>query len=220
MTRRTPWIVLSLALAVAACGDDEATSSTSNQGGDGTGASGAQGGGGDPGSGGTGGTGTGATGGAGGEGGMAAFALTSPAFTDGSMIPDVHSCVGANISPALNWTAGPANTQSYAIVFEDESISFLHSVIWDIPASTLGLPEDVDKVFEPPDVPGAQQAVAYNGMRGYAGPCSNNSINTYTFTLHAVNVGSLGLDMNTTRQQARTAIEAASLATATLSGVH
>ncbi len=223
MTRSLAIAVLASALAVAACGDDERQSSTPT----GPGGSGAAGGA-DGGMGGaTGGAGGGlATGGAGGSGaqggggGVAAFALTSPAFDDGTMIPDAHTCDGANISPALDWTAGPAGTQSYAIVFEDETISFLHSVIWDIPAATLALPEDVDKVYEPPDVPGAKQAIAYSGTRGYAGPCSPATINTYTFTLHALNTAELGLDTTTTRQAARTAIEAASLGTTTLSGLH
>lgn len=226
--------ICALSICVA-CSDSETTSSTSST----QSASG-----GNPSTGGMGGAGasTGATGGTpstggaggaggagGGAGGMQAFALTSPAFTEGMMIPDVHTCVGLDISPQLDWTSGPPTTMSYAVVMRDidftqngnQPLGFAHWAIWDIPSSAMGLPEDVDNDYQPADVAGAKQAQTFNGMRGFAGSCSPNSINTYQFTVHAVPDATLGgLDMSTSIVDAAAAIEAASVASASLSGEH
>ena len=146
--------------------------------------------------------------------------LTSPSYMDGGMIPVQHSCNGANISPALNWTPGPAGTMSYAIVFRDLDNMLGHSAIWDIPASTLSLPEDVDKSFMPADVPGALQCPAYNNQPGYAGPCPG-SPHVYEFTLYAVNVASLGLDPNASSvDDVDAAAIAASLESTTLTATY
>ena len=64
----------------------------------------------------------------------ASFKLTSPALSDGQAVPADYTCVGKNFpfsgmppvdhtSPELNWTAGPAGTQSYAIVFRDVTLT-------------------------------------------------------------------------------------------------
>lgn len=37
-----------------------------------------------------------------------AFELTSPAFKESGAIPKKHTCEGADVSPALRWTAPPA----------------------------------------------------------------------------------------------------------------
>jgi hypothetical protein len=203
-----------------ACGDDESTSSTStttattsnttsnttNAGGQG-------------GSGATGGM-AGAGGATGGFGGAAAFALTSSAFVEGGAIPAPHSCNGANVSPPLTWTAGPAGTMSYAIVFRDLDNNLGHAAIFDIPASTLSLPENVEKVAMPANVPGAIQCESYvNNLFGYAGPCPGSQ-HTYEFTLYAIDSASLGLTANVSVNQVDTAARAAMLASTTLSGTY
>ncbi len=146
------------------------------------------------------------------------FALTSTAFEEGGDIPLVHTCDGDNISPALAWTSPPPGTMSYAIVFNDITFDFLHSVTWDIPASVTSIPADIDKSFEPADLPGAKQAPSYLGPPGYAGPCPPAE-HTYEFRVHALGVATLpGVGAQTNRATARTAIEGASIGFATLQG--
>ncbi len=146
------------------------------------------------------------------------FTVTSGAYAAGGVIPPAHSCAGANISPALSWENAPEGTQSFALIFIDVSTNFLHSVAWDIPVSRTSLPEDVDKEFEPADVPGAKQARSYLGSRGYAGPCPGEEHN-YEFRLHALDVPSLdALGANSSGGVAQGAIEAASLGSAVLIG--
>ena len=43
-----------------------------------------------------------------------ALKLTSRSFENGGAIPKQFTCDGADASPMLEWTAGPANTKSYA----------------------------------------------------------------------------------------------------------
>jgi len=161
----------------------------------------------------------GGTGGA--DGGMTAFALTSTGFTEGAAIPAKYACAGANVSPDLTWTMGPAGTQSYAFVFTDKSNNLIHWVIWDIPSSTLSLPEGVSKVANPPVPAGAKQVKSYdNKTFGYLGPCPP-SVHTYQFAVFALDVATLpNVTTNSTRQAVEAEILAHDLASATLSGTY
>lgn len=146
------------------------------------------------------------------------FQLTSNSIVEGGVIAIQFSCQGSNISPALAWANPPEGTQAFALVFKDLSIDFLHSAMWDIPVDRMELPEDVDKLFEPGDVPGAKQPNSYlNNVRGYAGPCPGEE-HTYELRVHAVDAATLsGLGQQSTRAQVVAAIEAASLGSAALS---
>jgi hypothetical protein len=153
----------------------------------------------------------------------AALALTSTAIVEGGVIADMYSCQGVNVSPPLAWTGGPS-AAGYAIVFTDISpgSGLVHSVIWDIPPTTMSLPENVEKVYMPATPAGAKQPLGYDGAtRGYLGPCPG-SMHTYQFALYAVDQNPLtdangtALSMSTTRNQARTAILAHDTAMATL----
>ena len=152
----------------------------------------------------------------------ATFAVTSPTITEGGTIPSTHVCTaqgGMNLSPQLVFANPPAGTMSYAVVFTDLSNGLVHSAIYDIPSSATGLPADVDKVYAPPDVPGAHQTNAYNNMRGYAGPCPGTA-HMYQFKVYALSTATLpGGMMNTTRAQVVTAV-ATNLGTATLTGTY
>lgn len=218
MKRYLPLAVASCFVVLGvACSDDETTttsSSTTSTTASGTGGS-ATGGGGASTTTGTGGD--GGTAGMGGSGGAAPMTLTSSAYDEGGTIPDQYSCQGANISPPLSYTPGPAGTMSYTIVFRDLTNGLGHSAIFDIPASITTLPEDVDKSTMPADVPGALQSPNYANQPGYAGPCPSNT-HTYEFTLYAVDVATLGLNATTVDvDDVEAAAQAASLAEATLS---
>lgn len=153
------------------------------------------------------------------------FTLTSTAYAEGGVIPLAHVCMqqnGMDQSPPLAWTNPPAGTMSFAIVFIDKSFNdYIHSIIYDIPASVTALPQDVDKMYSPPDVPGAHQTTAFdNSTRGYRGPCPPD-MHTYEFAIYAINATTLpGSMMSTTKMQALTAITANSLGVARLTGTH
>jgi Raf kinase inhibitor-like YbhB/YbcL family protein len=143
--------------------------------------------------------------------------LESPAFSEGDALPPVHRCANAP-SPVLEWSNAPPGTQSFAVVLRDLDYmnGFLHWVIYDIPASLTGLPEAVPAGYQPATPAGARQAVTLG--QGYFGPCSLVSVNTYEFTVYALDVATLP-DVGETSPgtDAVPVIEAHSLADARLS---
>ncbi|MFH8990168.1 YbhB/YbcL family Raf kinase inhibitor-like protein [Streptomyces sp. NPDC017940] len=159
-----------------------------------------------------------------------AFALSSPAFVDGGVIPKVHECTSGggndpakrNESPPLTWSGAPTAAKSYAIVMRDlDNSHLIHWVIYDIPASTTALPQNVDHTYRPSTPAGARQ-VYYRGsasLYGYQGPCSPSTVNTYEFVVHALNQTSLTrLNSNSSTQTAAREIVAASIGSARISG--
>lgn len=223
---KASWLVLAgmTSCWLLGCSDDSGTTqggSPGTSGGGSTSDGGSDGDGGAP-SGGMPAGGSAGDGGSGGDGsgGAAPFELTSTAYEEGGMIPVMYSCDGVNVSPPLAWTAGPAGTMSYAIIFRDLSNGLGHAAIFDIPAATLSLPEDVEREYAPADVPGAAQCDAYDGDPGYAGPCPG-SPHTYEFTIYAVPAASLNLDeMSIDVDGVEDAAMVGSLASATLSATY
>jgi len=110
---------------------------------------------------------------------------------------------------------------SYAVITKDLSAgNLIHWVIYDIPATVTGLAEGIPDGYQPADPAGSKQAeIQGSGWYGYFGPCSPNSVNTYQWTVHAMPSDVLpGVDMNTTETNIAAAVEAASIASASLSG--
>lgn len=126
-----------------------------------------------------------------GDGPAASFAVTSPAIHGTDLLDAKYTCAGANVSPPISWTAGPAGTASYAVVFRDNTNGLVHSVIWDIPGTVRALPEKVENAPRPAVPAGARQARAYDDRYGYSGPCPGGEVHEYQFELVAVNVATL-----------------------------
>lgn len=167
-------------------------------------------------------------GGSGGSGGAAVFALTSPVHSEGAEFADKYTCAAAgfegSLLPELRWTAGPSGTMSYAITFiditltEDQPPSDLgyHWVIWNIPPSTLTLPEAFKN----------QTSIMANENRDYLGPCpyfggSPGDPHTYEFTIYALSQSSITISPTTGTgavKDAEAKLEATSLAKAKLTG--
>jgi Raf kinase inhibitor-like YbhB/YbcL family protein len=126
----------------------------------------------------------------------ARFTLESPAFGDGEAIPREYTCDGRDISPPLRWSGAPQGAKSYALIMYDPDApagTFIHWVIYDIPASRTELPEAVPRkpVVEGIGVQGV------NDFRrvGYGGPCPPpwHGEHRYFFALHALSTETLGL---------------------------
>ena len=98
--------------------------------------------------------------------------ISSPSFKDGQPIPVKFSCLGENVSPALAWSGVPAGAKSLALITEDPdapSGTFIHWVIYNMPATLTGLPE---KVTPTPVVNGiGTQGSTSFGRTSYGGPC-------------------------------------------------
>jgi hypothetical protein len=113
--------------------------------------------------------------------------ITSPAFQDGGMIPERYSCDGDDISPPLRWEPVPAGTRSLALIVDDPdapSGTFVHWVLYDLPAGTDELPENMPTDKSLPN--GARQGVNDFRKIGYSGPCPPGGTHRYFFKVYAL----------------------------------
>ncbi|MEA3306088.1 MAG: YbhB/YbcL family Raf kinase inhibitor-like protein, partial [Candidatus Omnitrophota bacterium] len=77
-----------------------------------------------------------------------ALTIKSSAFDDGETIPSKYTCKGEDISPSLSWDGAPSGTKSFALICDDPDAPFMtwvHWVVYDIPADITGLAENVPK---------------------------------------------------------------------------
>ncbi len=157
----------------------------------------------------------GVTGDAGGAAATAAtgvLELTSPAFAEGSTIPDEFTCIGDDVSPPLAWSGVPAGTVELALVLRDpDAEGFVHWVVAGLPAATGGLAKG-----NPPA--GATEALNDFGRAGWSGPCPPSDVHHYDFRIYALSAPS-GVAADTAAAEAADLVETAPvLASAALSG--
>jgi phosphatidylethanolamine-binding protein (PEBP) family uncharacterized protein len=106
-----------------------------------------------------------------------AFAVTAP-WVDAAMIDPSYTCAGGQHFPAFSWTAGPAGTMSYALVFFDTANNVVHLALTSIPTSVLSLP---------PIPAGSQFGPESNATdTTWPGPCPNGAQHLYRLTVYAL----------------------------------
>jgi len=123
---------------------------------------------------------------------MAAFKLTSPAFPDKGSMDRRFTCQGGDHSPPLAWSGAPAGTQSYVLIVDDPDapdpaapkMTWVHWVLYDIPANVHTLAEDAAKTLPP----GTREGVTDFGGTGYGGPCPPIGRHRYFHKLYALDV--------------------------------
>jgi Raf kinase inhibitor-like YbhB/YbcL family protein len=125
-----------------------------------------------------------------GEGdGRMAFTLTSTAFREGAGIPVKYTCDGDDVSPPLAWSGAPARTASFALIADDPDApagTWVHWVLYNLPANAAALPENVAQV-ETLDLGGARQGRNDFRHPGYGGPCPPpGPAHRYFFKLYAL----------------------------------
>jgi len=115
--------------------------------------------------------------------------MTTTAFEDGGVIPAKY--VGAmGVSPELKWSQVPMGTQSFVLLMHDPEpalnkglMDVTHWLVWNIPATSTGLPEGV---MASPELPDGTRQVSLRS-NGYMGPgAPAGPYHHYTFELYAV----------------------------------
>src|SRR5437764_11424905 len=139
------------------------------------------------------------------------------AFPDGSMIPQLHTCDGADLSPALEWSGEPSDTQSFALIMDDPDAPagvWNHWLLYDLSPSVHALAQGYQ-----PDRVGVSGKNDF-GKPGYGGPCppKGHGPHRYLFKLYAVNVSSLGLKAGVKRPDLDKALKGRVLAEAQYMG--
>ena len=120
--------------------------------------------------------------------------ITSPAFKNNSYIPVKHACGGEDVSPELNWGALPAGTKSAVVIMDDPDAPpgvWVHWILFDIPPSLTGLPENIARAETFPD--GSRHGRVWGvkdgdfSRTGYYGPCpSPGKPHRYFFKVYAL----------------------------------
>jgi Raf kinase inhibitor-like YbhB/YbcL family protein len=133
--------------------------------------------------------------------GSSSLVLHSASLRDGRF-PEAFTCTGANTSPALNWNQPPAGTKSLTLILNDPdapSGTFVHWVLFNLPAATASLPAGLPAQPQLPD--GSRQGRNDFGDIGYEGPCPpGHSQHHYLFMLFALDT-KLNLAPGATRDQ-------------------
>ncbi len=131
-----------------------------------------------------------------------AFTLKSSAFAAGAEIPKQFTCSGSDVSPALEWSGAPSKTASFAVIMDDPDApvgTWVHWVLWNLPAGAHSLPQGVAKQEQLED----SSRQGSNDFRkiGYNGPCPPaGKPHRYFFRLYALDA-KLNLAPAATRQE-------------------
>lgn len=120
--------------------------------------------------------------------------VESPTLKADQPIPRDYTADGRNVSPPLTWSRVPVGSKVIAVVLEDPDAGnpppFVHWVIYKIPATAKGLPENIP--FEPDRPMPAEIAGAVQGVSGfrrpiYRGPAPPpGKVHHYHFVVYAL----------------------------------
>ncbi len=148
---------------------------------------------------------------------MEKISISAEAFKDGETIPAKYTCDGKDVSPALSWKGIPAGAKSIALIMDDPDApggTFVHWVLFNIPAGTQKLPEGVTRNETLGD--GSRQGMTDFGRIGYGGPCPPKS-HRYYFRIYALDA-MLSLQPGATKKQLENAMKGHILAQGELMG--
>jgi Raf kinase inhibitor-like YbhB/YbcL family protein len=148
------------------------------------------------------------------QGPAVTITVESPVLEANQPIPRDYTADGRNMSPPLTWSNLPAGTKELALVCEDPDAGnpppFVHWVIYKIPATASGVPENVPfdpEVPMPSSIVGAIQGVSGFRRPIYRGPAPPpGKTHHYHFVVYAIDAA-LDLEPGLTRADLLAAIQ-------------
>jgi Raf kinase inhibitor-like YbhB/YbcL family protein len=144
--------------------------------------------------------------------------VSSSGFRSDGPIPERYTCDGEDLSPPLAWTAGPAGTQSYALIVDDPDAAsglFTHWIAWNLTATELSEAAHPSGDAARPWSEGRNSF----GRHGWGGPCPPSGTHRYVFHVHALDTR-LELPDTAEVQQLRATMEGHELARGVLVGTY
>ena len=136
-------------------------------------------------------------------------------FEHNEEIPKPYTCLGANISPPLQFQDLPEGTESLVLIFEETDATpkpWTHWMVFNIPAVTSRTEEGT--------IPsGGVEGLANNHSFGYEGPCPKyfKGVHHYWFRLYALD-RMLNLPAASEREEVEEHMKGHIVGTAELSG--
>jgi Raf kinase inhibitor-like YbhB/YbcL family protein len=136
-----------------------------------------------------------------------------------------HTSDGADVSPALAWTAPPKGTQSFALIVEDPDApdpraprrTWVHWVLYELPGDARALPEGVTRASLPP---GTMEGKNDWHELGWRGPSPPIGTHRYFFRLYALDTSFEDLGGGASKRDLENAMTGHILATASLMGTY
>jgi Raf kinase inhibitor-like YbhB/YbcL family protein len=120
--------------------------------------------------------------------GKATMQITRTAFSEGQPIPEKYTCDARDVSPPLQWSGVPESAKSLVLIADDPDApvgTWVHWVLYDLPATVSRLAEDLPKSQHTPQ--GAKQGLNDFKHLGYGGPCPPpGKPHRYLFKLYAL----------------------------------
>ncbi len=113
------------------------------------------------------------------------LSISSPAFFALEAIPQLYTSDSANISPPIQWSNVPPETQQLALICHDPDaplpFGFTHWTIYNIPPHITEIAQAGGNQFT--------QGVNSAGSNGYTGPAppKGHGVHHYYFWLYALN---------------------------------
>ena len=144
--------------------------------------------------------------------------ISSPAFKHHEKIPGKYTCDGENVSPPLVIEDTPKNAKGLVLICDDPDApmgTWVHWVVWNIPADAGGLEENIPKEKKLDD--GACQGITDFQRHGYGGPCPPGGTHRYYFKLYALDT-ELDLPGNSTKAALEAAMQGHLIAKGELMG--
>jgi Raf kinase inhibitor-like YbhB/YbcL family protein len=155
------------------------------------------------------------------------FALTSPSFEDGGIIPNKYTKAAdpaAPVSPALAWANVPDGAVSFVLTMHDPDSALkrhtdevLHWLMFNLPGAARALPEAVPVGARLPD--GSIQILNEFKVPGYGAPGAGAAgpYHHYTLELYALDI-KLNLGPDATEADVESAMQGHILAKAVVVG--
>ena len=140
-----------------------------------------------------------------------ALKIESEVFNDGEAIPKQFTCEGQDVSPPLAWSGVPADARSLILIVDDPDapdpeapkMTWVHWVLYNLPAETAGLAQGVAAQ----DLPaGTGEGLNDWKRTGYGGPCPPIGRHRYFHKLYALDTRLEGLN-NPTKAQVEAAMQ-------------
>lgn len=138
--------------------------------------------------------------------------VESSGFESNGLIPPKFAADGEDVSPPLRWSAPPKDARQLALICDDPDAPtpepWVHWVLYQIPAATTDLPENVPATPRLNLPTGAVQGLNSWNTTGYRGPAPprGHGVHHYRFRLYALDLD-IDLGPGRTKDELLTAME-------------